>query len=126
VLVNLLDNAVKYSDGSRKDVTVRLTQTPTEAMISVADTGIGIGEADRQRIFERFVRGPGAHLNRQGFGLGLAIARELVTAHRGRIEVVSAPGAGSTFTIRLPLAPRAQLEPIAPAEQAAPSAATRA
>jgi signal transduction histidine kinase len=126
VLVNLLDNAVKYSDGMKKEVSVRVAQTAAEATISVTDNGIGIAVADRHRIFDRFVRGPGAHLNRQGFGLGLAIARELVDAHRGRIDVVSAPGAGSTFTVRLPLVPRGQLEAVAASEQAAPSAATRA
>jgi signal transduction histidine kinase len=126
VLVNLLDNAVKYSAAARKEVTVRLGQTAAEATISVADNGIGIAEADRHRIFERFFRGQGAHLNRQGFGLGLAIARELVAAHRGRIDVVSAPGAGSTFTVRLPLAARAQADPVTSPKQAEPSAATRA
>jgi signal transduction histidine kinase len=126
VLVNLLDNAVKYSGGIRKEVTVRLSQSAAEATISVSDNGIGIAEADRQRIFDRFERGPGAHMNRQGFGLGLAIARELVSAHRGKIEVASTLGAGSTFTVHLPLASRSQLDTVTSSEQAAPSAATRA
>ena len=125
VLVNLLDNAVKYSD-AHKAVTVKLAQTATDAAISISDQGIGIAAADRNRIFEKFFRGSGAHLNRQGFGLGLAIARELVGAHRGRIDVVSAPGAGSTFTIRLPLAVRGQLAAAPSAEHADRSVVTGA
>ncbi len=102
VLVNLLDNAVKYSDRD-KQITVRLARTAAEAIVEVADRGIGIPPEEVGRIFERFYRGAGARLNRKGFGLGLAIAQEHVRAHRGRLEVESAPGAGSLFRVRLPI-----------------------
>lgn len=100
-LVNLLDNAVKYG-GQARHVTVRLGVTRSDATIEVIDRGVGIDAADRARIFERFYRGATAGLG-HGFGLGLPIANELVRAHRGRIEVESAAGKGSTFRIRLPL-----------------------
>ncbi len=105
VLVNLLDNAVKYSYG-RKEVLVRVGTAGSEAILEVIDHGVGIRPEELPRIFDRFYRGSGAALNRQGFGLGLAIARELVAAHRGRIEVDSVVERGSTFRVRLPLLDR--------------------
>ncbi|MBI3264482.1 MAG: HAMP domain-containing histidine kinase [Acidobacteria bacterium] len=101
-LVNLLDNAIKYG-GESREVTVQVGITRSDATIDVIDRGIGIDPGERARIFERFYRGAGAAMNRRGFGLGLAIAQELVAAHRGRIEVESTPGSGSTFRIRIPL-----------------------
>lgn len=101
VLLNLLDNAVRYS-GTRRDITVRVGRLGSEAFIEVEDKGIGISAADVGRIFERFYRGAGAPLNRHGFGLGLAIARQIVRAHHGTIEVKSALGHGSIFRVRLP------------------------
>jgi signal transduction histidine kinase len=100
-LVNLLDNAVKYS-GSSRAIIVRLRTTSASAIIEVEDHGIGIERADRERIFEKFYRGKGASAHREGFGLGLPIVHELVKAHRGRIEVESAAGAGSVFRVVLP------------------------
>ncbi len=104
ILVNLLDNAVKYST-LVKHIVVRVRATSSQAIIEVVDRGIGIGKADHRRIFEKFYRGPGATLHRNGFGLGLPIALELAHAHRGVIEVESAPGQGATF--RIILAPKA-------------------
>jgi two-component system phosphate regulon sensor histidine kinase PhoR len=101
-LINLLDNAVKYS-GESRDLTVRVGRNGATAMIEVSDRGIGMTATEQSRIFDKFYRGRGAALSRQGFGLGLAIAQELVAAHGGRIDVESAPGAGSTFRIRLPI-----------------------
>jgi signal transduction histidine kinase len=101
-LVNLLDNAIKYSDTSRL-VTVRLTADATHALIEIIDRGVGIAPGDQARIFERFYRAPGTTGCPAGFGLGLAIARQLVAGQRGRIELESTLGAGSTFRIRLPL-----------------------
>jgi signal transduction histidine kinase len=101
VLLNLLDNAVKYSDRV-KQIAVRVAASGADAVIEVSDRGVGIDRADLARVFEKFYRGAGSSLHRQGFGLGLAIAQELVRAHRGRIEVVSTPGRGSTFRVRLP------------------------
>ena len=101
-LLNLLDNAIKYA-GHAGAITVRVGVVAGEAVIEVADQGAGIAPNDQARIFERFYRGDGAAVHRHGFGLGLPIVREIVTAHRGTIEVVSAPGAGSTFRICLPM-----------------------
>jgi signal transduction histidine kinase len=100
-LVNLLDNAVKYSERVR-DVTVRVRCTASDATVEIEDLGIGIAPADQARIFDRFYRGPSAVTHR-GFGLGLAIVKEIVRAHRGQIEVESAPGHGTRFRVRLPL-----------------------
>jgi signal transduction histidine kinase len=102
VIVILLDNAVRYtSDGGRIHVQAR--RDGSNAIVTVHDTGIGIGEHELERVFERFYRADEAR-NRQsgGVGLGLAIARELVMRHGGRISVESTEGAGSTFTIQLP------------------------
>jgi signal transduction histidine kinase len=73
--------------------------------VAVRDRGIGIAAAEHGKIFERFHRvGSGLVHDVKGSGLGLAIVRHIVEAHRGRIEVESEPGHGSTFTIRLPAA----------------------
>lgn len=101
-LVNLLDNAIKYSGESRV-VSVRVSATSAEAAIEVSDRGVGITPADQARIFGRFYRGTASVESPQGFGLGLAIARQLVAGQRGRIELESAPGKGSTFRVVLPL-----------------------
>jgi two-component system phosphate regulon sensor histidine kinase PhoR len=98
-LVNLLDNAVKYS-GDARHVTVRVRSAGADAVIEVVDRGIGIAKDDMDRIFEKFYRG--ATSQRSGFGLGLPIVQELVHAHRGRVEVESTPGEGSTFRVVLP------------------------
>jgi two-component system sensor histidine kinase SenX3 len=99
---NLIANAVAYSPaGSRVDVTARLEHS--EVVISVADQGIGIGEEDQERVFERFYRTDHARSRRTGgTGLGLAIVRNTVSGHGGRVTLVSEVGSGSTFTIRLP------------------------
>jgi two-component system phosphate regulon sensor histidine kinase PhoR len=101
-LINLLDNAIKYSGDSRL-VTVTVGAAGGHAFIEVTDRGIGIPEEQRARIFERFYRGERGALHRQGFGLGLAITQELVKGQRGRIEVESTLGVGSTFRVKLPL-----------------------
>ncbi len=103
VLVILLDNAVRYTPAGGR-IHVQARADGKEAVLTVHDTGIGIPEEALPRVFERFYRADDAR-NRQsgGVGLGLAIARELVTRHSGRISVTSTEGAGSTFTVRLPL-----------------------
>ncbi len=104
VLVILLDNAVRYTPAGGR-IHVQARPDGREALLTVHDTGIGITEAALERVFERFYRADEAR-NRQsgGVGLGLAIARELVTRHGGKISVTSTEGAGSTFEIRLPRA----------------------
>ncbi len=102
-VTNIVDNAVKYSGDSRK-ISVRAALDGTDITVAVQDFGIGIKKEDIPRIFERFYRA-GDALTRtvKGSGLGLTLVKEIVAAHRGRIEVESEPGKGSTFTIRLPL-----------------------
>jgi signal transduction histidine kinase len=117
VLVNLLDNAVKYS-ASVKHITVRLRSVSSSAIIEVIDRGIGLDKTDRARIFEKFYRGRGSSLHRDGFGLGLPIALELVRAHGGRIEVESTAGNGATFRVVLALKSTEHYKPArSPAEQ---------
>ena len=102
VLINLLDNAIKYSGTSRK-VTVSVGVSGAYAVIAVSDRGIGIAPDQQRRIFERFYRGGEGMLPGRGFGLGLAIAQELVAAQHGHIDVDSTLGSGSTFRVWLPL-----------------------
>jgi PAS domain S-box-containing protein len=102
VLVNLIDNAVKYG-GDR--VEVRADRANGVVRIFVADTGPGISLADRQRIFEKFYRAD-PHLARapSGTGLGLYISRELTERMGGRLELSPEPGSGATFVVELPRA----------------------
>jgi signal transduction histidine kinase len=102
VLWNLLDNAVKYSPDSHT-VWVETGREGDSVTIRVRDEGVGIAAAEQREIFKKFVRaGAAKALGIKGTGIGLAMANEIVAAHGGRIEVASRPGAGSTFTIRLP------------------------
>jgi len=101
VLVNLLANALHYGDG--KAVRVELEQGPGVATVRVVDQGVGIAPEDRARVFEQFVR-VGDSERTRGLGLGLYVARQLVEAHGGTIAVESTPGAGSTFSVSLPVA----------------------
>jgi signal transduction histidine kinase len=105
VLTNLLTNAFRYGPGH--PVHVRVAQEAGMAVISVSDGGVGIAPDDQERIFDQFERADAAR-QAPGLGLGLYIARQIVEAHGGRIEVRSAPGQGATFTVRLPLAARAE------------------
>ena len=102
-LVNLLSNAVKYS-GDEKDIRLDLRSDGRELRWSVTDNGIGISQREHTRIFQKFYRADD-RLSRavEGSGLGLAIVRHVALGHGGRVEVDSAPGKGSTFTIVLPL-----------------------
>ena len=102
VLQNLLDNAVQYtSPGGRVDLSA--VSRDHEAVITVADTGIGIPLADQERIFERFYRVDAARSREVGgTGLGLSIAKHIVEAHGGRLWVESTVGAGSQFHFSIP------------------------
>jgi signal transduction histidine kinase len=99
---NLVDNAIKYTPAGGA-VELSLAPEGGTAIITVADTGIGLDPADAERIFEPFVRLDAARARETGgSGLGLAIARSIAIAHGGSLSVESAPGAGSRFTLRLP------------------------
>lgn len=102
LLRNLLDNAVRHTPAGGR-VRVGVGRSDAEAVVTVADTGIGIPSRDLPRIFERFYRVDRARSRETGgTGLGLSIARHVVEQHGGRIEVESELGAGSTFRVRLP------------------------
>jgi two-component system phosphate regulon sensor histidine kinase PhoR len=102
ILENLLDNALKYSDPG-KEIEVCVTGQPPNVRVSVVDQGVGIREADRARIFERFYRVDRARTPELGgTGLGLAIVKHLVQASGGEVFVESLPGVGSTFAFTLP------------------------
>jgi two-component sensor histidine kinase len=102
-VLNLLSNAMKYS-GESRDIALRLCRQNGSALIQVEDHGVGISVDEQKRIFEKFYRVPTAE-NRavSGAGLGLALVSHIVEAHGGSVEVESAVGHGSTFTIRVPL-----------------------
>jgi signal transduction histidine kinase len=100
VMINLLTNALKYGPG--KPIDVRLSNLPGAAQIEVQDQGIGLDPRDAARIFDRFERAVSAS-HYGGLGLGLYIARQIVEAHQGTIQVKSAPDRGATFTVTLPL-----------------------
>ncbi len=107
VLVNLLANAVRHTpDGGRVAVSARRKDGYVE--VSVSDTGPGIAKDDLPRVFERFYRtDESRERSTGGAGLGLAIARGIVEAHGGAIQVESAPGRGATFAFTLPVCPNA-------------------
>ena len=104
-LVNLVNNALKYSD-HEKFLRVRLFRTDGVLKLEVADRGIGIARGEQSKIFEKFYRAgdPLVH-NTKGSGLGLSLVRHIAHAHGGEVEVESAPGNGSTFTLTLPVSP---------------------
>jgi len=103
VFTNLVDNAIKFTPSGGR-VSVSAQQADGMVAISVADTGAGMSPEVQQRIFERFYQADKSRHSgsSRGFGLGLAIAREIVNAHGGSISVTSAEGQGSTFVVRLP------------------------
>lgn len=104
VLRNLLGNAIKYSPRGG-DIVVRLTAAEGLARLAVVDQGIGIPEEARPRLFTRYYRaGNAADQPVGGLGIGLFVVHEIVRLHGGRVEVQSALGVGSTFTVVLPLA----------------------
>ncbi|MFF6810496.1 sensor histidine kinase [Streptomyces sp. NPDC012403] len=102
VLANLLDNGRRHA---RERVTVTVRREGDRAVLAVADDGEGVAEADRERIFERFVRLDAARSRDDGgAGLGLAIARDVAVRHGGTLTVGAAPAGGALFELRLPLA----------------------
>jgi len=103
VFYNLIENGIHYTPAGGS-VTIAITRQQQWAVITVTDTGIGIAAADLPHIFERFYRVEASRSRHcGGAGLGLSIVSALVRQHHGEIEVKSAPGQGSTFTVLLPL-----------------------
>jgi len=104
LILNLLTNAVKYTPAGGS-VRMQLGRADGRVTVTVADTGIGIAPGDLPHIFDRFWRADSARTRtgeRPGAGLGLAICKWIAEAHGGRIDVVSRPGRGTTFTVTLP------------------------
>ncbi|HKS55739.1 MAG TPA: ATP-binding protein [Steroidobacteraceae bacterium] len=111
ILLNLLSNAFKFTFEGEIAVSVSAAAGGKDALIEVADTGIGIPAEELPRLFERFYRVEGAHgRSFEGSGIGLALVHELVRLHGGSIEVDSTPGVGTTFSVRIPFG-RAHLPP---------------
>lgn len=99
---NLVSNAIKYTH-SGGSILVKAGVEQEQLLIQVKDNGYGIASDEQQKVFEPFFRGNQGRRFKQGMGLGLSIARDLVVAHGGWINLESSPGEGSTFTIHLPL-----------------------
>ena len=101
VVLNLLDNAVKYGPAGQR-IEVALRRDEGFAVLTIADEGPGVRDADRERIFEPFIRLEGAPRNVAGTGIGLAVVRELVTALGGTVAAQSGASGGAAFTVRVP------------------------
>ena len=107
---NLVSNAIKYTP-SGGELTISASVNGQEVLIHVSDNGSGIDPDEQVKIFDPFYRGNQGKRFKQGMGLGLSIARDVVEAHGGNISLASEPGMGSTFSIHLPLV---RAEPIIP------------
>jgi heavy metal sensor kinase len=108
LLLNLADNAVKYNQPEGR-ITMGLRRADSQAQFTVANTGPGISPESLPRIFDRFYRGDPAHSNGvDGCGLGLSIAKWIVSAHHGTINIESVPAKLTTVTVRLPLAQKSE------------------
>jgi signal transduction histidine kinase len=98
-VTNLLSNAIKFGGG--KPIEIAVLKKGDGAIVRVRDYGVGVAEADRERIFERFERGV-SERSYAGLGLGLWIARQIVNAHGGRIGVTAPEGPGAEFYLEIP------------------------
>ncbi|WP_330370492.1 sensor histidine kinase [Butyrivibrio sp. AE3003] len=98
-LANIVDNAIKYTDNG----SIKISVTPYEMFVRVdiKDTGIGISEEEHPKIFKRFYRGTEVK-QKEGVGIGLHLAREIISGEGGYIKLSSTPGEGSTFSVFLP------------------------
>ena len=119
VLTNLLANAFKFSEASDPQVWLRLSSSETSLMLEVEDNGIGIPPEHLDRIFDRFSQVEGSATRRyEGSGIGLALVKEIVTSHGGKIEVESRLEHGSTFSLSLPRGAPGISDDNAPVEEA--------
>jgi signal transduction histidine kinase len=102
-VLNLLTNAMKYS-GDARDLDLRLSTANGDARIEVVDRGLGLSIDEQKRVFEKFYRAPSHETQLiAGTGLGLTLVAHIAKAHGGRVELQSAPGEGSTFSILIPI-----------------------
>jgi signal transduction histidine kinase len=109
ILRNLIGNALKFTEAGRVKVTADYDANSAEFRFAVSDTGLGIPEADRERIFEDFGQVDGTHpRGRAGTGLGLPLSRSLAAALGGSLELAASTASGSTFVVRLPAMVAAQ------------------
>lgn len=110
ILYNLLNNAIKFSsEGGKVNISAELKEDIVE--ISVKDEGIGINEADYERVFHPFVQiDESISRKHGGVGLGLALVKRFVELHGGKVWVKASPGKGSTFTFRIPKRPESQVQ----------------
>jgi len=99
VVINLLSNAIKYTP-AEGEVGIKVSGTRQHIQLEISDTGSGIAEADRKKIFDKFERITAE--SQEGTGLGLPIARDITVLHKGSISVESEPGKGSVFIVTLP------------------------
>ena len=111
VLLNLVGNAIKFTEVG--EVSVQVTASDNMFTVAVSDTGLGISEADQQKVFEEFQQADSSSTRKQGgTGLGLAIAKKIIELHGGRIWVESSLGKGSTFWFTLPVQVERQKEEV--------------
>jgi signal transduction histidine kinase len=102
VLLNLVGNAIKFTESG--EVRIGVSSVDGIFRIAVSDTGPGIAEEDKHKVFDEFYQADGSSTRKKGgTGLGLSIARRIMDLHGGRIWVESSPGAGATFRLELPL-----------------------
>lgn len=105
VWINLLHNAIKFTPEGG-EISITLTGMETEARCRISDTGVGFSEEDRVHLFERFYKADRSRdRSLGGNGLGLSLVKKIVELHGGKVSAESRPGAGSTFTVTLPLSP---------------------
>ncbi len=104
VVLNIIDNAIKYTE--KGSIKVKLSQNfrTSSVHLDVTDTGMGISPVEKEKLFQKFSRGEGGKTNTSGSGLGLYLARQIISAHKGSIAIDSpGVGKGSTFTLELPI-----------------------
>jgi signal transduction histidine kinase len=101
VIINLLNNAIKYSPGA-SEVKIDVAKNNEYITVKVKDFGIGISDEQQEQIFSRFFRADGLAPYMSGLGLGLYISKEIIDRHRGKIGVKSEPGKGSEFYFSIP------------------------
>jgi CheY-like chemotaxis protein/anti-sigma regulatory factor (Ser/Thr protein kinase) len=111
IVENLLSNAIKFTPEGGS-VSISISTVAEQVFVTVADTGVGIAAADHERIYEEFQQVGEPDRQRAGTGLGLALTKRLIEAHDGEIALISAPGRGSSFTVRLPAAPAIRSTPV--------------